>query len=830
MKTKFAFVSMALILFCSFAVVSFANKIPQDFSNVEYFYVFGPQGNPRMGAEDSKFELFIDVEADESEDIEISVFDPDTSGKKDWLYPKNGEWDTLTRFSVYGARLLDEKTVAREGDYRYLDFGPYPKESGLKVDGIYRFKVVVEALEGDDANLFKFKISPDSVQAFSYNLTFRLAANFGEKMYFYPEIPARTKRVVVENYDLDRDGGTSILYDSVSRKTRNGLIDFALGGKYEITGSESGQWKDTRVLLSDGPRRRLEYVITKRTQRHAHAGLRMRDKNGKYLPIYFSKSKPSLGNQGNISSPIADAACNTFTFDATGSYDPDKSDLSFLWNFGDGDSSNEPVIRHTFKEAGDYTVTLTVVDGSGLECDTAITAHTVKVNLPPKAAFKVPGSACTNETITFDAGLTEDDNKDALSYRWSLGDGRSAEGKTVTKSYDKGGEYEVTLLVDDNQKTSCSRDIVKRKVKINTPPQANAGKNADMCLDSFDDEFNIMFDASRSSDADGDELKYYWDFGDGSSGEGKRIAHRYIRSGAYEASLRVDDSSATSCSTSSDMIKLVLNKRPGADAGDRRKICVGDTVKFKGISGSSNEDDFSFSWDFGDGQRDQGKSPEHVYKGGGLYKVIFAVDDNRGTPCSTSADIVEIDVNTQPLAKLQSVKPVCHGEPIHFDASASYDTDGDPLMYRWDFDDGTSEIGSPEVTHIYKKGGNYTVGVTVDDKRGRRCSVDRDVISCKVNTPPVADPGPNLVCCEGKITNFDGSKSYDSDGDQLEYYWNFGDGTSARGEKVTHTYIKRGIYSVMLTVDDSSGTPCSVSSAGFEAKVNAMPVSVIKVR
>jgi large repetitive protein len=829
MKIKFVVASVAVVLFCFLSVASFANKIPQDFSNVEYFYVFGPDGNPRMGAQDGKFELFIDVDSVSAEDIKISVFDPDTSGKKDWLYPKNGNFNTVTKFSVYGQELLDEKTVTREWDYKYLTFGPYSKTSGMQVEGNYRFRVVVETLEGDDANLFKFKISPDSAEVFSYNLTFRLASNFGEKMYFYPEIPARTRRVVVENYDLDRNGGTSILYDTASREITDSLVDFASGGKYEISGSESGQWKKTTVSLSNGPSRRLEYVITKRTQRHAHAGLRVSDRDGKYLPIYFSKSKP-LKNAGKIYTTATGAVCNTFTFDATGSYDPDKGGLSFLWNFGDGDSSNDPVVKHTFIEAGDYTVTLTVVDGSGLDCDTAITAQKVKVNLPPKADFRLSDSACINETITFDAGLTKDNNLDDLIYYWDLGDGSSVQGKSVTKSYDKGGRYEVTLMVDDNQKTACSRDMIKRSVKINTPPRAYAGKDINMCLDSFDDEFNIIFDASASSDADGDSLQYYWDFGDGANGEGKTVTHRYTKNGTYEASLRVNDSSQTSCSVSTDKLSLTLNKRPGADVSDQQSVCVGDAVQFEGASSSSNEDDFSFSWDFGDGSRSQGKTPEHIYKKGGLYKVIFAVDDNKGMPCSTSADIVNVDVNTQPLAKLQRVKPVCQGEAIYFDASASYDTDGDFLTYKWDFDDGTSETGSSKVTHVYEKGGNYTVGVTVDDNKARRCSIDRDVISCKVNTPPIADPGLNLVCCEGKIVHFDGSKSYDPDGDMLEYYWNFGDGSSARGEKVTHTYTKRGTYNVMLTVDDSSKTPCSVSSAGFEAKVNAMPISVIKIR
>src|SRR4030042_7390 len=101
--------------------------------------------------------------------------------------------------------------------------------------------------------------------------------------------------------------------------------------------------------------------------------------------------------------------CNSFTFDASGSYDPDQQGLSFLWNFGDGTSSNEPVVTHTFEKAGQYTVTLTVVDSSGVECDTAITSQVVKANAAPDAVFKASESGCVGQAVSFDASPTVDD-------------------------------------------------------------------------------------------------------------------------------------------------------------------------------------------------------------------------------------------------------------------------------------------------------------------------------------------------------------------------------------------------------------------------------------
>ena len=54
-----------------------------------------------------------------------------------------------------------------------------------------------------------------------------------------------------------------------------------------------------------------------------------------------------------------------WSFDATGSSDPDGSITSYAWNFGDGTSGSGATADHTFLVAGTYTVALTVTDDRG---------------------------------------------------------------------------------------------------------------------------------------------------------------------------------------------------------------------------------------------------------------------------------------------------------------------------------------------------------------------------------------------------------------------------------------------------------------------------------
>lgn len=74
-----------------------------------------------------------------------------------------------------------------------------------------------------------------------------------------------------------------------------------------------------------------------------------------------------------------------------------------------------------------------------------------------------------------------------------------------------------------------------------------------------------------------------------------------------------------------------------------------------------------------------------------------------------------------------------------------------------------------------------------------------------INVPPVAViDGPDRGYAGEKII-FNASKSYDPDGKVVSYKWNFGDGTKAEGETVSHVYKEHGRFKVTLEVADDEG-------------------------
>lgn len=794
----------------------FAYTVPQDDTKVEFLYVAGTKADPMKGAQDHKQELFIDVPADEQASVKIGVYDPDTGGE---LYSQStgsdidaresgyNEWDTVTVITLSGKKgVMHKKKFAQDGYNRKTYFFPQlSKTDGVKVGDYYRFTLNLTAISGDDFNLFNVVVSPDSARVSSTNISFRLLTDEGAKMYFYPLIPEGTKEIVVDNFDLDPDGGTSMLRDPADNK------------EYKLNDSASGEWHPTNVTLSSAKERFVEYIVTKGTQIEAQAAIRISDAAGNPIPIYFRR----------MAGPVSTGKCNEFTFDATSSFDPDDQALSFHWDFGDGTTSTEPIVTHRFESGGDYNVVLTVQDDSGLECDSAVSSQIVKVNSPPSATFTSPDIACTNQEVTFDASSTTDNTPDQLSYQWDFRDGTAAEGNTVTKVFEKGGKYKVRLLVNDNADTACSTDVIERVITINTNPVANAGEDIDLCL-PHNQDYRISFDGSRSTDADGNALTYKWDFGDGSGETGAKVTHVYPHGGEYVATLFVDDGSGSACSSSADTVNVKINKAPVAVAGDNITVCQGTEVNFDG-SGSIGEEgeELKYEWDFGDGTKENGAVVAHTYEKGGVYKAVLTVNDLQYTKCSSSSDSILVTVNSKPSAVFDTVSMAVTGDELTFDATASADPDGDDLTYLWDFGDGTDEQSGSKVTHVYNKGGNYSVRLKVNDNKGTGCSSDMTAMNVAINTPPSAVLNTVNVACTGAVVSFDATGSSDPDGDTLTYTWDFGDGTDKQtGAKVTHVYSKGGTYSVRLTVDDKKGTKRSTVMTTRNITINTPPSAV----
>jgi len=93
------------------------------------------------------------------------------------------------------------------------------------------------------------------------------------------------------------------------------------------------------------------------------------------------------------------------------------------------------------------------------------------------------------------------------------------------------------------------------------------------------------------------------------------------------------------------------------------------------------------------------------------------------------------------------------------------------------------------------------------------------------NERPVADAGGPYSGTEDQDVTFNGSGSYDPDGDTLTYRWDFGDGSTGAGVSPTHTYSAGGTYTVTLVVNDGKVDSEPDKTTATIAEVNDPPVA-----
>ncbi|MEM7307975.1 MAG: S8 family serine peptidase [Planctomycetota bacterium] len=127
------------------------------------------------------------------------------------------------------------------------------------------------------------------------------------------------------------------------------------------------------------------------------------------------------GGGGGNDPPTAVAGPNqsglvgdVFSFDGSGSSDPDGPIASYSWTFGDGGSGSGANVTHSYSSAGTYTVTLTVSDGSLTDSDTL----TVTVSSPPTGGVTMYMANSNNISVP---GVGTLANEDVFTYNTSTG-------------------------------------------------------------------------------------------------------------------------------------------------------------------------------------------------------------------------------------------------------------------------------------------------------------------------------------------------------------------------------------------------------------------------
>lgn len=428
----------------------------------------------------------------------------------------------------------------------------------------------------------------------------------------------------------------------------------------------------------------------------------------------------------------------------------------------------------------------------------------------PFAGIVQPTNVPRNHAYTFDGTLSYDPDDDLLSYSWNFGDGTTATGATPSHSYGSSGIYYVNLVVSDDEFESPPASIAV-SVYNNVPIAYLGGVN-------YGEKNEVLtFSGSNSYDLNNDVLTYFWDLGDGTTANGEIISHSYSQSGTFTITLKVFDGEGWSLPVTQDI--LIENNPPVVRHGGPYYASPNEVIQFDGTgSYDTDNDPLTYRWDFGDGTTATGSTPTHQYSANGIYTVNLIVND--GEQDSVIGKTTAKISNQAPVADAGGPYTGFINQTIIFNGANSSDPDGDPLIYRWDFGDGTTGSGVAP-THVYASRGSYRVLLQVFD--GSTSSGFARTTVNIVNQAPIANPGGPYSGPKNQAINFDGTGSNDPEGDALTYRWNFGDGTIGYGVAPSHTYTRGGSYTVTLTVNDGNDTSAPATTTVSVA--NQVPIA-----
>ncbi|MCC7430189.1 PKD domain-containing protein [bacterium] len=520
-----------------------------------------------------------------------------------------------------------------------------------------------------------------------------------------------------------------------------------------------------------------------------------------------------------ITAPKIAATNENIVFDGTLSKDFDGKISKFEWNFGDGTNAEGSKTTKSFEKAGKYFVKLKVYDSSNLKNNSGETQTWITVNAQPKALLEGKSVVATDENVSFNASKSYDTDGKITDYFWDFGDGTTKNGKETKHSYKKAGTYNVTLRVTDDSNAANDSDEKTFQVRVNFQPVADAGTNKTV------NSSKVEFDGSFSQDKDDEITSYFWDFGDKTTAQGKIISHVYRFSGTYTVKLTVTDASNVKNSKSADEITVFVNSPPIADAGKEQVVSFGEKVFFDGSFSQDVDGKIkSYEWELGNNTKLTGEKVSFDFKKEGTYQVSLKVTDNDG---ATDIHYTEVTVNAKPIAVFSKVGRIAPNRETFFDASASYDVDGKIIFSEWNFGE-VSKQGL-KVSHKFESSGRYKVILTIKDNQNVSNNTTVESQTVEVNYAPAISLVKDVFTCLQTV-NFDFIESSDADGDNLNFYWDFGDGKNGSGKKQVHFYEKAGIYPVNLTVDDGQGLPNSKTTTTFKVQINSVPIAVAEVK
>jgi len=442
---------------------------------------------------------------------------------------------------------------------------------------------------------------------------------------------------------------------------------------------------------------------------------------------------------------------------------------SYVWDFGDGNTSTSPAPSHTYTDPGTYSVTLTAIN----DCGENSIQQTLTVVPPVEANFTLSDLAdCAPQTVTF----TDASSGDVISWEWTFDGGSPANSTEQNPSvtYNAPGTYDVTLVVSDG--TFSDTLLMEEAVTIAGPPSA-----------SFTTDYTVGNTSADFTSSSQNAEVYSWDFGNGQTADGPNAGFDFGADGTYTV-LHI---ATNACGSDTAMQTLTVVTEPTAGFSvDLLSGCAPTQVQFENQS-SDNATSFLWSFPGGNPASSTEENPQVVYDQPGTYSVTLEVSNAAGTDLITLPDAVVLGDGPDPAFTFSNDP----GQTLVAFSNNSQNADS----YLWDFA-GLGSSTEADPSFDFPGAGTYAVALTATNG----CGSNTFILSVDIVLPPsahfAADASPGCAPLPVAFTD-------QSEGNATGWSWSFPGGTPAGSDEPNPvvTYENPGTYAVQLIASNAAG-------------------------
>ncbi len=443
------------------------------------------------------------------------------------------------------------------------------------------------------------------------------------------------------------------------------------------------------------------------------------------------------------------------------------SATSYFWNFGNGNTSIDPIptpqTYYTDTTTLYYTISLTATN----DCGSSTISQEVEVAPADVQSFfsASVSQGCQPLTVDFSDYSTPGSNVD-----WVFGDGNTSSSFDVIHTFETPGNYTVIQYAS----STCGYDSTTVEITVYPIPEVAFTNPLSVCTGEA-----VSFE-NQSVGTSG----HLWDFGDGNSSELNNPVHIFEEPGIYTITL-IGLSAFNQCPNTYENVIEVLDAPTAGFEISEQQGCVplSVTLNNNSLGGAY------FEWDFGDGNSSILEHPNHTYYVPGTYPIRLVVTDING--CFNDSIFSNIIVHPNPEIDFEYENTSPCGLPA--EVQFQNNTQG-ATGFIWSFgDDNQSFLNSPN--HTYFEEGDYTIQLIVSTSFGCIDSIEQEL---GIYAQPFADFDIETIQGCTPLSVFFNNESIESN----TYHWTFGDGQESLEQSPLHVYDQAGVYDVQLIVSN----------------------------